>query len=289
MTFTTTVAAVDPSLPTPTGSVQFLIDGAEFGLPVPLNRMAPRSARRLIRCRPASTTSRPCSSALADGNEAGSSVDLAKGYLGRRSVDHHRVCPGLTRPFRITMVGFVDVTFSTAVNVASFSTAALSLTRNNQSVSLPPNVIFLPVSGTTYRIGGLDTATAGDSTYVLSLDPSKLSTPGGATGSGVMSVSWLVDLTAPTSQVSPLPKTATIYTFNVTTGGSDPAPRLTALPRRASPPMRSTSPTTTARFAYWTTVFAKNPSAPFTGQAHALRITSAASPPMSPAMSRPSQ
>lgn len=162
-----------------------------------------------------------------------------------------------------------DVTFTEPINLTNFDFSAISLTLNGGTDLINSGVTISLVSGTTdtYRIAGLETLTATDGNYVLSVDASKVQDLNGNYGTGTASVGWLMDTTPPTSKVNSLPATETAYSFTVSVAGSDPPP--------ASEPGIVTSGVASyaiyaaidnGPFAIWTTVPAGSPSATYTGQ-----------------------
>ncbi len=124
---------------------------------------------------------------------------------------------------RNTPVDSVDVTFSEAINPTTFTTADLSLTDNGGPNLITGAVtISLLIGATTYEIGGLSGLTTAEGTYVLTVNASGIQDPLGNSGTGSMSVSWLMDTTPPTSTVEPLPAQTTSTGFLVTASGTDP-------------------------------------------------------------------
>ncbi len=122
---------------------------------------------------------------------------------------------------RNTAVSTIDVTFSEAVNTATFFAGALTLTDNGHAVSVP-GAALSPVSGTTYAINGLTAFTHAEGSYTLTFNAADIQDQNGNPGAGTLSTSWLMDTMPPTSRVSPLPKTGTSLSFPVTVTGTDP-------------------------------------------------------------------
>jgi hypothetical protein len=85
----------------------------------------------------------------------------------------------------------VDVTFSEPVNVSTFTYSSLSLTCDGAAVPLTSAVTVSPVSGSTYRVSGLDPFTAASGSYTLTVDASKVSDASGNPGAGSSSTSWV--------------------------------------------------------------------------------------------------
>src|SRR5436309_1067876 len=74
-----------------------------------------------------------------------------------------------------------DVTFSEPIDLNSFHPAGLSLTRDGAAVSLNGLMLTL-TSGTTYRIGGLSSATLPNGAYVLTFGSSSVADLAGNPG-----------------------------------------------------------------------------------------------------------
>ncbi len=123
---------------------------------------------------------------------------------------------------RNSSVSSVQVTFSSAIDTTSFSAAALSLTDNGNAVTLKGGLSIILDSGTTYEINGLGAYTGAGGTYVLAISAAKLKDASEVAGSGMMSTTWLEDLTAPSSSVGPLPPTSTSTDITLDIGANDP-------------------------------------------------------------------
>jgi hypothetical protein len=91
---------------------------------------------------------------------------------------------------RSAPVPSIDVTLSEQVDLATFTTADISLTRNGVLVELPEGVTVTHVSGTTYRIGGLGPVTSLAGSYVLTVTGAGISDRAGNSGSGSLSEGW---------------------------------------------------------------------------------------------------
>jgi uncharacterized repeat protein (TIGR03803 family) len=223
VTFTATVSTVAPGSGTPTGTVQFVIDKTNFGAPVTLADGVAVSMSINSLALGSHTVSAVFVN--ADGNFDGETGTLAGGL----SVVTPLTITTLTAPTpdpRNTAVDSVDITFSTTVNVASFTSKALALSVSGKAVPLPAALTLTLVSGTTYQISGLDMATAAQGLYSLTVNAAYIQGSSGNTGSGTLSTSWLMDSTAPSSTISPLPKIGNSLVFPVTVTGtvrSEPA------------------------------------------------------------------
>ncbi len=163
-------------------------------------------------------------------------------------------------------VSTVDVTFSQPVDLTDSSFYALNLTDNGGPNLITSAVTISLVSGSTYQIGGLGALTASEGTYTLTVNAPFISDVFGNPGSGNASISWLMDLTAPMSTVSPLPSETTSSSFTVSVTGSDPSGAGGSMPSGIVS-LAIFASTNNGPFTYWTTVTPTAPSALFTGQA----------------------
>jgi RHS repeat-associated protein len=124
---------------------------------------------------------------------------------------------------RNTPVGSVDITFSKAINLSTFTTADISLTDNGGTTNLITSAVTINlVSGSTYEIGGLSGLTTAEGTYTLTVNASGIQDQVGNFGTGSMSASWLTDTTPPTSTVGTLPSQTTSTSFVVSASATDP-------------------------------------------------------------------
>ncbi len=105
----------------------------------------------------------------------------------------------------------IDVTFSMPIDTSTLNPSDLSLTDDGGPNLITGSVTIFPVSGTTYRIGGLGALTAADGTYTLSLDAAGVQDTHGVLGTGSLVTSWLMDSTPPTSTVTALPGPDRVY------------------------------------------------------------------------------
>jgi hypothetical protein len=123
---------------------------------------------------------------------------------------------------RNTAEDAVDVTFTHAINTSTFSPSAVSLTLNGTTVTVPTSLTLTPIAGTTYRLSGLSSATAAQGQYTLKFDATQVQDTAGLAGLGTASDSWLMDTSAPSSQVQALAATQANTSFPVTMTGTDP-------------------------------------------------------------------
>jgi hypothetical protein len=92
----------------------------------------------------------------------------------------------------------VDITFSTALDVASFGADDLRLERDGVVQSLSGAALTLtPLAGNQYRVGGLAAFTGAAGAYTLTLTGAGLLSSGGAAGLGSQAVGWRMDTVAP--------------------------------------------------------------------------------------------
>ncbi len=112
---------------------------------------------------------------------------------------------------RNAAVSSVDVTFSKAIDVSTFNASSFSLTFNGASLPLGDGLSVSLVSGTTYRISGLDTLTSQggnpiSGSYVLTVSAGQIRDNVGNPGSGTASTSFVIDTTQPTvTSIAPNP------------------------------------------------------------------------------------
>gem|GEM_PF-419515 len=120
---------------------------------------------------------------------------------------------------RTSSITTSDVTFSESINLSSFTSADLSLTRNGAAIGLTPSVTIALVSGSTYRISGLSSYTATDGTYDLSVHGLGILDLSGNTVLGIVSDTWVKDATGPVLtdlvDVSPDPRNSPVSTVDV--------------------------------------------------------------------------
>ncbi len=123
---------------------------------------------------------------------------------------------------RNTPVANINLTFDPSILTVPLTSADLSLTDNGGPNLISGSVAFTRVTSDSYIISGLSGLTAAEGTFSLTLNADGLQDQAGDPITGSISTSWLMDTTAPTSTVSPLPQTTTSTSFTVTVTGSDP-------------------------------------------------------------------
>ncbi|MFO0903892.1 MAG: LamG-like jellyroll fold domain-containing protein [Pirellulales bacterium] len=96
---------------------------------------------------------------------------------------------------RATSVPNVQITFSEAINVSSFTHADLTLTRDGTPVALDGTISVSHVAGTTYAIQGLSAFTSEDGDYVLTVNALNILSPTGLQGAGTATESWTKETT----------------------------------------------------------------------------------------------
>ena len=156
------------------------------------------------------------------------------------------------------------VTFTAPIDPASLGAGALSVTRDGAllSLSVPLHISLVAGTTATYRVSGLDVLTNRDAKYVLTVDASAVSDAAGP-GAGKMSVSWLLDSTAPSSGIQSLAATQSGTTFTVTEFDNDPS-----TPDAPSSGLVGTDvyvSTNGGPFSFWTTIAPGSSTAVFHG------------------------
>ncbi len=162
-------------------------------------------------------------------------------------------------------VNSVDVTFTEAIDLATFTTAALSLTDNGSSNLITGAVTISLVSGSTYQIGGLSGLTMAEGTYVLTVNAAGIRDQAGNFGTGMTSATWLMDTTPPTSTIGTLPTRTSMTSFLVSASGTDPNGSNGGAPSGIATFTLYVSKDGGA-FTAFASVTPANPSAPFVGQ-----------------------
>ena len=131
---------------------------------------------------------------------------------------------------RNATVSSIDITFSTAINAATLTTADVTLTRNGGANLLTGAQSIGFVAGNTYRVNNLSGLTGVDGTYVLTVNASGILETFGLPGVGSVTTTWLMDTIRPNSTITPLPQRAASPTFNLVVQANDPAPSNGATP-----------------------------------------------------------
>ncbi len=98
---------------------------------------------------------------------------------------------------RTSPVDSLDVTFTEAINAATFDVSDLSFVRDSAPITIV-NVTITAISPTTFRIGGLAALNGIDGEYSISVDASGIESVSGAAGAGVSTRTWTIDLQIPT-------------------------------------------------------------------------------------------
>ncbi|MHB1034612.1 MAG: lamin tail domain-containing protein [Pirellulales bacterium] len=101
---------------------------------------------------------------------------------------------------RTSAVATVDVTFSKAIHLATFTFADLTLVRDGGLIPLTSDVTVSLVSASTYRVSGLGGFTAVDGTYTLTVYPSGIRDLAGNVATGSGSDTWSLVSTPPAVQ-----------------------------------------------------------------------------------------
>jgi len=103
---------------------------------------------------------------------------------------------------RNTPVDTLDFTFSEPIALATFTSADLTLVRDEQPQQLA-QITVSELNPTQFRVSGLATATGSGGHYQLTVDASKISDiDDNVAGSGSLTVSWVTDIAPPTAQLS---------------------------------------------------------------------------------------
>ncbi len=167
---------------------------------------------------------------------------------------------------RNTPVSSVVVTFSKPIDPATLSNAGdVSLTLNGNAVSVT-GLTFAPGAGNTYQINGLAALTTAEGSYDLTFNGSKIADIAGNAGTGSVSTSWLMDMTAPVSAVVSPQGETTSTSFVVTASGNDPKATDGGTAAGVAS-MAIYESEDGGAFGFFATVTPASPSAMFTGQA----------------------
>lgn len=107
----------------------------------------------------------------------------------------------ITTP-RTEPVSAIGVTFSKAIDPATFTTAALTLTRDGAPVPLSPDVITITTTdNTSFSIGGLTDVTTPVGPYSFTVNAALVRDPDGNPGSGTETINF--DVQAPVVDTGP--------------------------------------------------------------------------------------
>jgi len=114
----------------------------------------------------------------------------------------------------------LNVTFSKAINAATFDYHALSLTLNGGPNLITSAVTVTPVSSTSFTIGGLGSLTGSAGGYVLTVNAASVQDSGGTPGFSSKGVSWTMLTTGPRivalEQLATNPRNIVVQSLNVT-------------------------------------------------------------------------
>jgi hypothetical protein len=158
-------------------------------------------------------------------------------------------------------VSEVGVSLSELASPAGFSDQALTLIDNGGPNLITSAVTVTPTTGTSYTISGLSGLTAAEGEYTLTVSAADISDPYGYSGTGTLSISWLMDTTPPTSTIGTLPAQTTSTRFVVSASGSDPGAHPSGIAYYTLFDAVDTGP-----FTPFATVLPGSASATFTGQ-----------------------
>ncbi len=259
VTFTATVTPAVAG--TPTGTVQFYLDGEPAGGPVVLvGGQAVFDAGSALNPGTYQVTA-----VYNTGGNFDSSGSVPLSYVITTPLAITSFGPVLPNP-RNSPVKTVDVTFSEPIDPSSFTTAALTLTDGGPNLITSAVTISLD-SGSTYTIGGLAGLTASDGFYVLTVNAADIQDLDGNPGLGSLATSWLMDRTPPTSHVNPLAARGTSLSFPVSVAGSDPV-AADGGPASGVATYTIYDSTDGGPWSVWTTVPASSPTATFIGQSN---------------------
>ncbi len=100
---------------------------------------------------------------------------------------------------RNTAVSSVEVIFSEALDLSSFTWQDITLTRNGSANLIANGITVTFVNNGTYRLNGLSSLTAADGTYVLTIVGKGIKDVAGNPGTGTQSDSWTIDTIVPTA------------------------------------------------------------------------------------------
>jgi ELWxxDGT repeat protein len=105
---------------------------------------------------------------------------------------------------RNSSIDSVDLTFSEPIDLTTLTAADLNLRRDGTLIALPAGISVTQVSGSTYRVSGLSSATAAAGTYQFDAIGNGVLDLAGNAGTGSASDTWVVDTTPPTAALAPV-------------------------------------------------------------------------------------
>ncbi|MDL2321916.1 Ig-like domain-containing protein, partial [Desulfosarcina sp. OttesenSCG-928-B08] len=97
-----------------------------------------------------------------------------------------------------TPVDTVEVVFSKAIAVSTFTTDDITLTCDGVAID-PSGLSIETQDGITFRISGLSALTSVEGVYALTLSGTGITDPDGTAGTGALTRTWVLDTTAPTA------------------------------------------------------------------------------------------
>lgn len=98
---------------------------------------------------------------------------------------------------RSTVVQSLDVTFSEAINPASFDFRDITLARNGGANLITAAVQVTPLSAATYRISNFNSLVGVEGNYLLTVSATAVSDLAGNPGVGSGAETWVMDVTVP--------------------------------------------------------------------------------------------
>lgn len=161
-------------------------------------------------------------------------------------------------------IGEIEVTFSEALDPASFTVDDFTLLRNGTPVLLA-GATLAEVNATTWRLSGLGSLTSGEGAYSLTLLGSAFSDLAGNVGQGTASTAFTVDTTAAVGVVQSFGSHQSSASFTITVGGQDPISGGVSSGVDVYEIYRQING---GAFSLWTTVPAATPSAQYTAQSN---------------------
>ncbi|HMJ88165.1 MAG TPA: putative Ig domain-containing protein, partial [Candidatus Acidoferrum sp.] len=103
----------------------------------------------------------------------------------------------LTTDPRSIVVQSLDVTFSEAIDPATFNHSDITLTRNGGPNLITAAMQVTPVSATTYRISNFNSVVGNEGAYSLTVSAAAVTDLAGNAGTGVGSETWVMDTEVP--------------------------------------------------------------------------------------------